>query len=467
MSLMKIAIRSLQQRGVASALTMFSMALGVALMHTVLVVYGVWHQSLRNSANGYEMIVGKKGSSLQLVLNTVYHMGRSNEPLPWSFYKEFKEGGKYAAEVRFAIPYCMGDNFQGHRIVATTPELFDLLEYAPGRKYEFAAGRNFGREAALAAGETPPPRKLTMVLPDEDDETAAEHEHHHAHAAPPFFNEAVVGALVARQTGLVVGGEFEPTHGVSEGGDGHKHDPVKVVGILKPTGTPNDQAIFMNLEGFYLLDGHSKSGGHHHGGPLPEEDREVTAVLVKGRTFTSAPELARSINEGDLAMAAYPRQEIATLIDRLVGPMLILLLVLACLVVVVAGVGIIVGIYNSMNERRREIAVMRSLGARRNTVLAVVMLESLLLALGGGVLGFLLGHGLLAAAVPFILDRTGLEVGFWHFPTAEIRLTDGALVYPLELALLPGLVALAGLVGIFPAAAAYKTDVSRALGSAA
>lgn len=462
MSLIKIAIRSIQQRGVASSLTMFSMALGVALIVAVLVVYGVVNQSFRGSANGYEMIVGKKGSSLQLVLNTVYHLGRANEPLPWTYYKEFQDGGQFAGIVRYAIPYCLGDNYEGHRIVATTPEMFEAFEFAPGRKYEFAAGRNFGQAAALAAGEKLPPKQPTMVLPDEDEAGA---EEHHDHKVPPFFNEAVIGALVARQTGLKVGDSFEPTHGVSETADGHKHDPVKVVGVLKPTGTPNDQALFMNIEGFFLLDGHSKSGEHHHG-PLPEEEREVSAILIKCREIGAAPGLAQRINEGDIAMAAYPRSEISTLIDKMVGPVLKLLLVVAGLVVVVAGVGIIVSIYNSMNERRREIAIMRSLGAGRGKVLSIVMLESLLLALGGGVLGFLLGHGLLAAAGPAILDRTGVEVGFFNFPTAEISLKHGVIVYPIELVLLPALVLLAGLVGYFPAMAAYKTDVSRALSNA-
>ncbi|MBL9081175.1 MAG: FtsX-like permease family protein, partial [Planctomycetales bacterium] len=162
----------------------------------------------------------------------------------------------------------------------------------------------------------------------------------------------------------------------------------------------------------------------------------------------------------------YPLREISILMETFVGPIATVLLVIAVLVVIVASVGIIVGIYNSMNERRREIAIMRSLGARRGSVLSVIMLESLLLALCGGVAGFLLGHLLIGAASPYVLARTGVEIGALQFPTVEIPFMEGVLIVPIELVLLPGLVLLAGIVGYFPARAAYKTDVSRALSNA-
>jgi putative ABC transport system permease protein len=135
------------------------------------------------------------------------------------------------------------------------------------------------------------------------------------------------------------------------------------------------------------------------------------------------------------------------------------------LVVVVASASILASIYNSMNERRREIAVMRSLGAGRSTVLGIVLLESLLLSLAGGGLGFLIGHGLPLVAGSTLMDYTGVDVGALNFPVAEIRIFNGTLIFPLELVLLPGLVLLSALVGFFPALAAYRTDVSRALGS--
>ncbi|MBN8625290.1 MAG: ABC transporter permease [Planctomycetes bacterium] len=483
MSLFKIAWRSIQQRGLGSTLTILSMALGVALIVAVLVLRGMVDESFRRGAQGYNLIVGKKGSPLQLVLNTVYHLGTPGEPIPWTYYEEFLPEGQWGGKVAAAIPICLGDNFQGYRVIGTTPDLFTKIEYAYGRPYEFAAGRNFGEEAAEAAEhghahdhahghdhghdhdhvkKEAKTRQPTMVSPDDSDENE---EHHHD--LPPHFLEAVIGARVARDTGLKVGDTFEPTHGVSSGEEGHKHDPFTVVGVLKPTGTPNDQALFVNVEGFLAMDGHSKDGSHHHG-PLPVELREVSAVLVKvdpNNPF-AANGIYREVNEGLEAQAAYPLREISILMETFVGPIATVLLVIAVLVVIVASVGIIVGIYNSMNERRREIAIMRSLGARRGSVLSVIMLESLLLALCGGVAGFLLGHLLIGAASPYVLARTGVEIGALQFPTVEIPFMEGVLIVPIELVLLPGLVLLAGIVGYFPARAAYKTDVSRALSNA-
>ena len=127
MSLWKIAWKSIQQRRLASVLTGFSMALGVALVVAVLVVHGVIEQQFSDSALGYDLIVGPKGGKLQLVLNTVYHLSQPIESLPYDFYKEFTEG-EFAAWTQLAIPYCLGDSYRAgensFRVVGTTPDLF-------------------------------------------------------------------------------------------------------------------------------------------------------------------------------------------------------------------------------------------------------------------------------------------------------------------------------------------------------
>ena len=539
MSLWKIAWRSMQQRALASWLTGLSMALGVALVVTVLVIYGVVNESFRKSAAGYDLIVGAtKGGRLQIVLNTVYHLSTPVENIPYSYYKEFTRDsehvGKFADYVQTAIPYCLGDSYKEFRVVGTTPEMFEAFEYAPGQKYEFADGRNF------------------------------EHDH---------FFEGVIGSLVARKTGLKIGDEFQPTHGVEDDGQGHKHDAFKVVGILKPTGTPNDRALFVNMEGFYLLQGHAKEapaqedvhGDHEHADhdhadhkhgdhdheamdgdeahekkslpqvdraehaadehdhaaektaaqadghsdhdehehadeepttakrtaahvehehtpddhdhaheghahdehshadhdhahahqPLPESQREVTAVLIRTnpKNILANKLLQRMINKGRDAQAVQPAVEIFSLFDSIIGNLRLLLLVLATLVIAVAGIGIMVSIYNSMSDRRRDIAVMRSLGARRSTVMTIILLESILLSLGGGIVGFLLGHSLIGFASPWIVAQTGVSIGLFEFDWYELVLG-------------PGLVLLASAVGFLPAMSAYGTDVAKALSTA-
>ena len=436
MSLWKIAWRSLRQRSLASTLTGFSMALGVALVVVVLVIHGIISESFqRNAGLGYDIIVGAKGGKLQLVLNTVYHLSTPVENIPYSYLKEFTEG-PYKKYVEIAVPYCLGDNYEGFRVVATVPDLFQV-EYAPKRNYAFAQGRNFAK-----AG----------------------------------FFEGVIGATVAAQAKLKLGDTFQPVHGVVENEQGHVHEPFTIVGILEPTGTPNDRALFINIEGFYLLENHAKpvemakgavaktksakaaphddhdhdNDPKHEHEPLPEAQRELTAILVRVSTPTAGIFLPNAVNEGSVAQAVLPVQEIRSLFEVIVGPIEMILLVLTILIVVVSGIGILVSIYNSMSERRREIAIMRALGASRTTIRTIVLMESILLSLGGGLAGWLLGHSLIALLGPAIQAKTGVATGLFAF-------------VPAELALVPGLIGLAAAVGYLPAMAAYRTDVARGL----
>ena len=148
--------------------------------------------------------------------------------------------------------------------------------------------------------------------------------------------------------------------------------------------------------------------------------------------------------------AVNPTHEVTQLLEGIVGDLRLILLILAVLIVVVAGIGVMVSIYNSMSDRRHEIAVIRALGAKRRTVMLIVLLESILLALGGGAIGLALGHGLTGALAPMIAERTGVAVNPLQFQLNE-------------LILVPGLILLASAVGYMPAVAAYRTDVAQSL----
>jgi putative ABC transport system permease protein len=486
MSFWKIAWRNITQRALASSLTGLSMALGVAVMIAVIVIHGVAVKQFSQDAQGYHLIVGGKGGKLQLVLSTVYHLGDTLYPIPYTYYQRFLPGGDFADSTEVAVPVCLGDSYEApngslFRVVGTTADMFDKLAYGnyddgTPKKYEFeAGGRNFGA--------------------------------HH-------FYEAVVGSIVARRAGLKLGDEINPTHGIS--GEGHKHEGFKVVGILKPTGTANDRAVFINIEGFYLLEGHAlpapvvepadmhqhdhdddkadthvdmddhdqaaekaeksasnqandaaakqdkghiaeaKHADHDHDHehahtPLPIGQREVTSILVLCKNFGELA-LDNAINKdtSGIAQAVAPAREVTILLDKIVGPVRFVLLVLTILIVIVAGVGILVSIYNSMNERSHDIAVMRALGASREAVMAIVLVESILLSLGGGLVGLLLGHGMIGLASPYVIDATGVSLNSFQFDWRE-------------LVLIPGLVLLASVVGFLPALAAYRTDVAKAL----
>ena len=178
--------------------------------------------------------------------------------------------------------------------------------------------------------------------------------------------------------------------------------------------------------------------------------REVTAILIRTADLSVTRSLQNTINEGREAQAVLPVLEIYLLFEAIVRPIQTVLLVLTAMICVVSGVSILVSIYNSMSERRHEIAVMRALGAGRDTVMTIILLESVLLSLGGGLAGWLIAHALNAAAAPLIAAQTGVTIRFW-----DIELSEALLI--------PAILLLAIAFGFFPAVSAYRTDVGKSL----
>ena len=438
MSLLGIAWRNIKQRAFTSGLTALSMSLGVALVVATLITGGVVKQAFESGAGlGYNMIIGAKGSPLQLVLNSVYFISKPIENISWATYTEFLPAherpdgndGTWAASTQTAVPICMGDYFRGHRVVGTNSTYFDRLTRGNGQPFEFSSGTNFR---------------------DED------------------LYSAVLGSQVALTLNLQVGDTIAPTHGAD---DGKVHDPFQITGILSRTDTPIDRGVFVNMEGFYLQDGHAKpidlievneqvEPDHDDlpgKGLLPFNQREVTAILLETAAFPGLPAeltamgLRNAINEGREAQAALPIAEIRVLLDLFVTPLELLLLLVTTLVVIVSAICILVSMVGSSLERSRDVAIMRALGARRSVVLATVLIEAILLAVGGGVIGLLLGHGTVGLIGPWIATNAGVTAGFLSYTTAELLLV-------------PFLIVLAILAALLPAVAAYRTDVARWLG---
>ncbi len=498
MPLLQIAWRNFCHRSLSSVLTTLSLALGVGLVALVLSIYGVISEAFtRNASVGYNLVVGPKGSPLQLTLNSVYYLSQPIENLPYSEYMEFftqeeraamvakyggdselaKRGGRYAPYVSggYVIPLALGDYFGQYRVVGTVPGFFEKLRHGPNvdEEFTFADGRAFV-------------------------EFSTENS----------YFEAVLGSRVAKDMGVGVGDKFYPTHGDPSG---HGHDlGFTIVGVMDPTGTPNDRAAFVNLEGFYLMDGHAKpieedesatveedasedaessegdeeasddqanvgdgngvrlvtlqeeegetkilvekgaaSNGDHETDEfrlLSIPEREVTAILVRNGNLMFAPAMQNAINELPWSQAAAPIGEINKLMGLIVGPLMTALLIITLITCVVAAVGVLVAIYNSMNDRRRDIAVMRALGARRGTVTSIILCESGLIAVIGGILGWFLAHLAMWCYSGQIEDQTGVQIGLFTTST-------------LELAILPLVLGLALLAGFLPAWSAYRTDV--------
>lgn len=619
MNVLKIAWRSVQYRGFGSFLTILSMALGVMLVVGVLTIHGVVSQSFKsNSSFGYNIILGARGGALQLTLNTVYYLSKPVETIPYEYYlafcdeetrkrefgnsvtvnahhceqhamklaSQFEGGvggplsivndiaiemlgeyqiktmksereGRYHPYAELVIPLCLGDYYEvpntntSFRVCGTKPTFFDelVLDLDTEEKFRFAQGENFK-------------------------------EFHEKYG---FFS-AVIGATVARESGLKVGDPIYPTHGVPGDDGAHIHEQgFVVVGVLEPTGTAHDRIVFINLEGFFLMEDHAKpitvdekeqddeddeedsddsdseqvagstdgmwdddpnaeipefewskkegdesadesvndgadeqesEGGTFVRGvdvskpaiidlnktPLPLEQRELTAVLIRIATDEDDPfaaltkdlALTNKINGGALestlgwtqfrprdsqkaAQAVNPIGQIEGLFTSIVDPIRWLLLILTLMICVVSGISILVGIYNSMSQRKSEIAVMRALGANRGKVMVIILLESVLLALAGGFLGWIGGHALNVVASPYFEAQTGVPIGFFSFAPAvplgtmtgvNLGLPDALanLKMSPEFLIIPGLILLAIFVGLYPAVSAYRTDVSKSLG---
>lgn len=444
MNLLSIAYKSIRQRWLASSLTALSISLGVALMVAVLVINGVVSRMFSQNATGFDLIVGARGSPMQLVLNTIYFLDKPIENITYKEYMQLKHLGAVA----HAIPFALGDTTEDgrFRIVGTIREYFDL-EYVPGKRFELQGAGKF----------------LDGTF------------------------DAVIGARVAKAYGWTVGHRFPIAHGGNTA-DIHA-EKFTVVGVLAPTGLPLDRAVFIQYDGFNQIDGHFKPiedaeaeaaarGGDGKGPELilpkvkpnpdagqagkrrsrvmSDEQKRVTAVLLqmKGKGEVERAFLAMGlkygINKSIVAQAVDPVDEIRKLLRNVVGNIRTMLVVMAALIIVVSGVGIFVSIYNSMSDRKREIAVMRALGARRRTVFSIIIAESVLLCAGGGIVGLALGHALVFVAGPIVEAKSDVLIDPWSFEN-------------FELLIFPALLALAVVVGLVPGLTAYRADVAKGL----
>ncbi|HEV7300817.1 MAG TPA: FtsX-like permease family protein [Tepidisphaeraceae bacterium] len=512
MNLFQIILKNMRQRALGTWLTLLSVTLGVALAIAVLIVYREGKSLFGQTEFGYDVIIGvNRGSPMQLVMNTVYHIDQSPGNIPYSMYEMLVTDNQYRRNVKIAVPIAVGDSYLNHRIVATLPKMFgfendgktplpadSIIRYSGDKAYEFETGGSFH--------------------------------------ADKF--EAVIGADVPQMSGLDMGGTFQMTHGVPEpNAEPDVHDETwKVVGRLKKTGTAIDRVIFIPLITFYCVpdheeglsaqamiragidptklpeelqpkpdthahdhgpatqgdaaddhddhavtddhddhavtddhDDHAEAGhghGHNHDHHdhvyhinddgtvelhMPKDQWALSAVLVKARGGDSsafrANELMYMFRVRNEALAVNPAQVMREFFDTFLRSSTLVLLLVSALVTIVAAVGILVSIYNSVAARRREIAILRALGATRAKVLSIICLEAGLIGLVGGLLGLVLGHAVAAVGSGYMKAFLGQSI---RWTTIDER----------ELLYLVGVVVLATLAGLVPAAAAYKTPVA-------
>lgn len=398
MTLSLIVRRSLRQHALSTVVTAASIALGAGLLMAVWVVKEQARATFAGVNSGFDAVLGARGSKLQLVLNAVFHLEASQGNVRWEDYQRIRSH----PSVALAVPLAMGDNYRGWRVVGTSPELFERAELSPeGRRYQLAAGRWFD----------------------------------------PELREAVVGSFAAQRLGLKVGDEFEPYHGLAFDEHAQHEETYVVVGALKPSNTPADRVIWIPLEGVQWMGGHD-----------PQAVTDVSAVLVKLKSGgTAGFQLDQLYNkQGDRLTYAWP---IGAVVAELFGKIAWfdrVLAIVAWLVVLVATGTMLASLYNSMNERRRELAILRALGARRLTLSGAVVLEAASIAALGAVAGYGVYAAILWGVASVVRAQTGVVMEILHW--------DWVLV------LAPAaIIALGGLAGLIPALKAYRTDVAENL----
>ncbi|MFT5081835.1 MAG: putative ABC transport system permease protein [Bacteroidia bacterium] len=412
-SVAMIVGRSLRQHALSSLVTILSVGLAAGLVMSVFSVSRQSREAFAGGPVGFDAVLGARGSQLQLVLNTVFHLETSPGNIPWELYEEIAADPR----VELAIPYAVGDHYEGFRIVGTDSRIFQDVE--------------FGEDEAAVK-----PLAFTPNSRVFDEQR----------------REAVIGSFAAQETGLGLGDLFHPTHGVDHA---HEEDYV-VVGVLEPTNTPADRVLWIPIEGIFRLDGHVLRGSGDEfvpevGEEIDDHHKELSAVMLKLTSNRDGFFLGQEINGNrDDATLAFPiSASVSQLFDKLVWVSKVLELV-AYLVVVVAAGSILASLYNTMNERRREFAILRSLGARRRTVFAVILCESTFIALLGSVLGFACYFGILALAANVVRKEVGVALDIFAYHPAM-------LWTPL------GMVVVGAISGLLPAFKAYSTDVADTL----
>jgi putative ABC transport system permease protein len=388
-----VVARSLQQHRVAGWITSFSIALACALLLTLSSLQFQATRVFVGQTGGYDAVLGARGSPLQLVLSTLYHMENSPGNLAWSSYLAVKNDPQVAA----AVPLALGDNYQGFRIVGTLPEFFSSW----GQGLEFASGAVFADQG-----------------------------------------QAVVGSWAAQKTGLRLGDTFHPFHGLHYDSNAQHSESYQVVGILKPTNSPQDRAIWIPLEGVYRMSGHVLRGqGQEYTAqpdrPIPEEHQELSGVLLKFKSPQIGMQFEQLINrQGKVATLAWPVSRVIFELFERLGWIIQLLQLITLLVLLVAAASITASLCNTLHERRREFAILRALGAGRGFVSGVVVVESTWLSVLGAGWGLCLHVAMMMAASRWLQAQTGIHLEI-------LAIHPGLLLSPL---LVVGLGLISGLL---------------------
>ena len=384
MKTLRWAWQFLWSRPLAAALNLLLLSLGLASITLVLLVNHQIQQAFARDLAGIDVVVGAKGSPLQLILSGVFQIDTPTGNVPLADVQTLQANPQVAK----LIPISMGDSFKGYRIIGTTPDY--VSHYA-------------GVMASGALWQAP--------------------------------MQAVLGAKVARDTGLRVGDSFVGSHGLGGGGHAHGQTPYAVTGVLAPSGSVMDRLILTATESVWRV--HEKDTALDAADQkILEEEREVTLALIQYRSPLAAVTFPRFINTSTNMQAASPALEVSRLLG-LIGIGADVLRAFAGVLLLTAGLGVFIALWSAVRERRADLALLRMLGAAPRQLAALLWCEALWLALLATLLGLALGQGVAALlAVALDVDKS-ISLAALNWPVALLSVPALALGVAVASALLP------------------------------
>ena len=407
MNLLLLVWSYLKSRPLTTVLNILLLALGIAVITVLLLFSNQLNERISSNAKGIDLVVGAKGSPLQLILCSVFHIDFPTGNIKLS---EAERVSRHRM-VKSAIPLALGDSYGGYRIVGTNryyPKLYN---------------------ATLAAG--------SWWMKDLD---------------------VTVGALAAERLGLKIGDRFASTHGLTTEGHGHEEHRYLVTGVMELSNTIMDNLILTNIESIWMV--HSQTSDSIRTQPLHpsalvgsveagDSTKEITSLIIQYRNPLAIIQLPRYINSNSRLQAAAPAFETARLFSIL-GVGVDVLRGFAMVLIFISGLSIFIALYSSLRERQYDLAIMRSLGAGRKSLFLSVVMEGSGLTMMGSVAGIILGHITLYLFTTFVEESGKAGMVATVFYTEEGYLLFGSLMLGI-------------LCSLLPAIQAYRTDIHKVL----
>lgn len=397
MSPLKISWKSIWSKPLSSVLNIILIAFGTGILTILLLASKQISDKLENNSKDIDLVVGAKGSPLQLILSSIYYIDFPTGNIP---LKEAQELAR-SPFVKKAVPLALGDNYNGVRIVGTDSNFVGIY------KLKVKEGKFWQRDF-----------------------------------------ETTIGSSVAENQKLKIGDTFYGAHGLTGSTDVHKTHAYKVAGILTPQGNVTDNLILTNISSVWKMHDHEEEehdhDSKHKEKEAPEiQNKEITSLLIQYRSPMSVVMFPRMVNESTNMQAASPAQE-STRLFSLIGVGVDTLQWFALLIMFIAAISVFINLYNSLKERSYDLAIMRTLGASRAKLFLIVIAEGIMLTLAGTIIGIALGH----LALEFIGSN---QESSQARLTGLILLSDEAYLFVAGLAI--GIFA-----AIIPAVQAYRSN---------